>query len=220
MTTRRPRAIFFDVGGTLIDPHPSVGAVYASVARRYGINKTPDEMERAFGRVWAEMKRPGLTVSEKAWWRELVFRVLQQENEACFEELYDAFARADAWRVYPDVEDALRQARVRGLHVGVISNWDGRLRGLLEKLGLSAYFDSMTVSCDIGAEKPAAAIFQAALRAAGVGVEEAIHIGDSYEHDVRGAEAAGLRSMLIDRNPGARAGIRDLRLLWTELDRC
>ena len=93
------RALFFDVGGTLLRPFPSVGAVYASVAGRHGIATTADAMERAFRQSWTALRRPGLTVSRKEWWRELVFRTLGQENAACFEELFSMFARPDVWRV-------------------------------------------------------------------------------------------------------------------------
>jgi putative hydrolase of the HAD superfamily len=197
----RVRALFFDVGGTLIHPWPSVGAIYASAANRHGWNVTADQMETAFHESWAALKQPGeLTVSRKDWWRELVFRALGQPNEACFEELFEAFAHAGAWRVYPDVEETLRAARARGLHVGAISNWDERLRPLLREIGLARWFDSVTVSCEVGAEKPASAVFQAALGAAGVAANEAVHVGDSYAEDVLGAETAGMRAVLIDRS--------------------
>ena len=208
------RAIFFDVGGTLIHPWPSVGAIYAAVACRHGLTVTPEQMESVFRESWAALKRPGLTVSRKEWWRELVFRVLGRENEACFEELFTQFARAEAWRVYPDVEETLREVRARGLHVGVVSNWDERLRPLLREIGLAPWFDSITVSCEIGVEKPDAAIFQAALHAAGVSAHEAGHIGDSYIEDVCGAELAGLRAVLVNRNDENMYGcacVRDLR---------
>jgi putative hydrolase of the HAD superfamily len=214
----RRRAIFFDAGGTLLRPYPSVGAVYAAVARRHGIDRTADEMEGAFRQSWAALKRPGLTVSRKEWWRELVFRVLGQEKEGCVEELYETFARPDTWRVFPDVEDALHEARARGLHVGILSNWDDRLRELLEGLGLARHFDSMTISCEVGVEKPNAEIFLAALRSAGVTPSQAVHVGDSYEEDVRGAEAVGMDTVLVDRQ-GLRAdGIRNLRDLWARLE--
>jgi len=208
------RAIFFDIGGTLIHPWPSVGEIYASTARRHGLNVTAGQIENAFRESWVALKRPGMTVSRKEWWRALVFRTLGQENEACFEELYERFGHAAAWRVYPDVEDTLRDVRARGLRVGAISNWDERLRPLLGELGLVARFDSITVSCEVGAEKPVATVFQAALRAAGVAAVEAIHIGDSHEEDVRGGQAAGLRAVLVKRDGGDAqecASIRDLR---------
>ena len=175
-------------------------------------------MEHAFRRVWAEMKGPGLTVSRKEWWRELVFRVVGQENEACFDELYETFARPDAWQVFSDVEDTLQEARRRGLHVGVISNWDDRLDSLLEKLGLAGHFDSQTVSYEVGAEKPDAKIFLTALRRAGVTADEALHVGDSYEEDLCGAEKAGLSAILVDRKGRRPGALRDLRDVWSECD--
>lgn len=212
------RALFFDVGGTLLRPWPSVGAIYASLANRHGMTATAENLQRAFRESWAALKRPGLTVSRKDWWRELVFRTLGQENQACFEELFEIFARADAWQVFPDVEDTLREARSRGLRVGIISNWDERLRPLLDEIGLALYFDSMTISCEIGVEKPDPRIFQAALHAAGVPVKQTVHVGDSDTVDVRGAEAVGMTAVLLNRGKGEGVGLRDLRDLWTKLD--
>ncbi len=198
------RAVFFDVGGTLIRPWPSVGAVYARVGRNYGIEETDEAMEQAFRTAWGELRQGPLTTSDKQWWRTLVQRALasmgHDENKDYFIALYEAFAEADAWRVYPDVLPALRAVRDRGWHVGVISNWDQRLRPLLERLALSQYFDSIIISCEVGAEKPDPRIFRAALQAAGVRAEEAWHVGDAASEDVRGAEAAWIRGVLIDRN--------------------
>ncbi len=157
-------------------------------------------------------------MSRKEWWRELVFRVLGQENEACFEELFETFARPDVWRVFPDVEDTMREARARGLHVGVLSNWDERLRALLDGLGLARHFDSLTISCEVGAEKPAVEIFRAALRAAGVDAGWAVHVGDSSEEDVRGAQAAGMSAILVDREGRRADAVRNLRDVWSKCD--
>jgi putative hydrolase of the HAD superfamily len=209
-------ALFFDVGGTLIQPWPSVGALYAAAARRHGLTGTAEQLERVFRESWAALKCPGLTVSRKDWWRELVFRTLGQENEECFAELFEQFARAAAWRVFPDVEETLRAARAQGVHIGVISNWDERLRPLLQEIGLARWFDSLTISCEVGAEKPDSKIFQAALHVAKVNPDEALHIGDSLNEDVRGAEAAGMRGVLVQRDnfapmPG-QVVVADLRL--------
>ncbi len=184
------RALFFDVGGTLVQPRSSVGAIYASVANRHGMVVTAEAMDRAFRESWAALKQPGLTVSRKDWWRKVVLRTLGQENPACFEEIFEIFAHAAVWQIFPDVEETLREARSRGLHVGVISNWDERLRLLLGELGLAHYFHSITISCEVGVEKPGREIFLAALRTAGVDANQAVHIGDGQNEDVRGAEAA------------------------------
>jgi putative hydrolase of the HAD superfamily len=216
VSRQQVRALFFDVGGTLLQPHPSVGATYASVAGRYGIVTTADEMERAFRQSWKALKRPGFTVSRKDWWRQVVFQTLGQENEACFEELFTTFASPNVWHVFPDVEETLCEARARGLRLGIISNWDERLRPLLTDLGLARHFDSITISCEIGAEKPDARMFQAALQAAGVAAVEAVHVGDSAAEDVYGAEAAGMKAILLDRGGKEANALRDLRNLWTE----
>ena len=76
----------------------------------------------------------------------------------------------------------------------------------------------MTISCEVGVEKPGAEIFLAALRRAGVTAREAVHIGDSYDHDVRGAEAVGMTAILLDRRGGDATGLEDLRDLWARLD--
>ncbi len=196
------RAVFFDVGGTLIEPWPSVGAVYARVGKRFGIRASAGAMEQAFRSAWKELKNGAVTTSDREWWRALVQRAVPQAPAGYFEALYEEFARPSAWRVYPDVVETLDALRGRGLHVGIISNWDERLRLLLERLELSRYFDSMTISCEVGAEKPAAAIFRAALAAARVVPADALHVGDSEEEDRQGAEAVGMRAMWVRRNAG------------------
>lgn len=197
------RAVFFDVGGTLIHPWPSVGEVYARVGRQFGVTASAEVLERAFRSAWKETKRGVLTTSDKEWWQELVERAVPEARAGYFEVLYDAFAQPDAWRIFPDVLETLATCRDWRLHVGVISNWDERLRPLLDRLGLSGHFDSITVSCEVGAEKPAAAIFQAALRVAGTPAGEALHLGDSAADDVAGAKAVGMNARLVRQSDSA-----------------
>lgn len=215
------RAVFFDVGGTLLQPWPSVGEIYARVATRYGISKSASDLERKFRESWRALKTTGLTVSRKDWWRLLVFRTLGCENDDCFEELYGLFARPEAWRLYPDVLDTLRDAHNRGLHVGVISNWDARLRPLLAAMDLVKLLDSITVSCEVGAEKPEVEIFQVALASAGLTAAEALHVGDSREEDVRGAETVGMQAVWIDRSSDAASqdGLAGLRVIFSRTSR-
>ncbi|MEI6084694.1 MAG: HAD-IA family hydrolase [Verrucomicrobiota bacterium] len=197
------RAVFFDVGGTLIRPWPSVGAVYARVGRQFGFNATDEAMEQAFRSAWKTTKTTGpLTTSDKNWWRALVAKTLAlqglEDRPGYFEALYEAFVLPDAWRVLPGVVPALKACR--GRHVGVISNWDERLRPLLTNLELLQYFDSLTISCEVGVEKPDARMFQTALRSAGVAAGEALHVGDSPVEDVEGARACGLTARLVEAN--------------------
>jgi putative hydrolase of the HAD superfamily len=175
-------------------------------------------MDQAFRAAWKAAKTGAagrLTTADKEWWRELVFRALAilkidtapEIREAYFETLYEAFVQPEAWRIYPDVIATLQAVRNHGVHVGVISNWDARLRPLLERLELTPFFDSVTISCEVGVEKPAAAIFQAALNRAGLTAEQAIHVGDSESEDVRGAIGVGMSAMMVRQTDGPDGGL-------------
>lgn len=207
---RRLRAVFFDVGGTLVRPWPSVGEIYARVAARHGLAVQPGGVETAFRSAWGRVEPVnGLRSSSREWWRRLVSVVVPGATEELFAALFDEFTRAEVWEVMPGAREAVAEVRQHGLHVGLISNWDERLRPLLRNLGLSDW-DSVTISCEVGVEKPAREIFLTALRTAGVSGAEAVHIGDSVAEDVRGAEAAGLRAVWVER-PGE---------LWPAVRRC
>lgn len=197
------RAVFFDVGGTMIEASPSVGDVYARVGRQFGIDATAAAMEQAFRQAWKLSKRNGaLTSSDKEWWRGLVAQALRLQGVAdrpgYFEALYEEFTLPANWRVFPEVIPALETCRARGVHVGLISNWDERLRPLLARLDLLRYFDSVTISCEVGAEKPDRRIFEQALRTAGVPAGHALHLGDSQSEDCDGARALGLQARLVE----------------------
>lgn len=196
------RAVFFDAGGTLIQPWPSVGAVYARVAGQFGIVIEPARLEAQFRAAWKAEKGGALTVSRKDWWRRIVFRVFEREDDRLFEALYDEFVHARAWRVFPDVLPALAICRQSRVHVGVISNWDDRLRPVLAAVDLARHFDSVTISCEVGAEKPDHRVFETAVRAAGVPATAALHIGDSTREDVEGAVAVGMRAALVRQSAG------------------
>lgn len=121
-----------------------------------------------------------------------------------FDELYDRFVQPQVWRLFPDVFPVLQEAKKRKPTVGIVSNWDSRLFGICEGLGLSPYLDFILASAVVGAAKPNSKIFLAALRRAQVLPEEAVHVGDSLIDDIWGAERVGIRGILIDRS-GSRS---------------
>ena len=113
--------------------------------------------------------------------------------------LLETFVRLESYRLYDDVLptlDALRGAR---LILGVISNWEEWLERLMVNLGIRDYFDVAVISGLTGYEKPDRQIFEAALDAAGVLPGEAMHVGDSLRDDIEGAQAVGIRGVLLDR---------------------
>ena len=96
-----------------------------------------------------------------------------------------------------DTHDALARLRAAGLRLGVVSNSDGRVAEALEAAGLRAYFDVVVDSALAGVEKPDPAIFRAALEVLDIPPAEALYVGDLYEVDVIGAQAAGIPAVLL-----------------------
>ena len=124
---------------------------------------------------------------------------------------------------YPEVPDALRALRRLGVRLVVVSNWDVSLHERLAETGLAELVDGAVASAEIGSAKPDPAIFARGLALAGVGAAEAWHVGDSLDADVRGAQAAGLRAVLLARDgaaaPASGVGVirslAELPRLWS-----
>ena len=104
---------------------------------------------------------------------------------------------------------ALAALRALGSPLGIVSNFDSRVLRILEGLDLARWFESVTLSSQVGATKPDRAIFARALAHHGVDAARALHVGDSPAEDCEGARAAGLRAVLIDRS-GRHASRPDL----------
>lgn len=195
------QAITFDVGGTLIQPWPSVGHVYAEVAARHGIHVSPELLNKNFAAAWKAKSDFSHTRSD---WADLVEKTFVGLNEKAqtkifFEELYDHFASATAWRVFDDVLPTLEMLRKTALRLSIISNWDERLRILLPKLGLEKHFEPIIISCEIGSPKPSATIFESATKKLNLPPTSILHVGDSFEEDVVGAEKAGFKAVWLTR---------------------
>ena len=119
-------AVFFDAANTLLYPYPSVGAVYAEVAARYGVTTTADAVQAAFGGAWAEAQavtdpvRYGVGEPDgRRFWHALVHATFAQialpdDFEGFFDELYWLFSKPTVWRLYPECLTVLQTLRQRG----------------------------------------------------------------------------------------------------------
>ncbi len=213
MNQRKFRAVFFDAGETLIKVHPSVGEIYCDAARRFGSNGEPARVESLFRRAFGEKKaNPNgefTRETEKNWWYELVQAVFEKAGvldglgtrfDECFEYLYEIFHGPTVWRVYEDVAPTLEGLRAKNIPAAVVSNWDTRLPGLLESLGLTDHLQFILTSAEVGFEKPSPEIFLHAAEKARASVSEILHVGDRPTDDVEGALNAGMQGLLIDRS--------------------
>ena len=213
------RAILFDAAGTLFFLTKTVGDHYAYVVREVGLELDAQKLESAFHAAWQQMPRR-LAIDgprkndDKGWWRELIGRVFDQvapsvnelDRDNLFEVAYEHFAEAGAWELYPEVPEVFEQLRPR-FQLAVISNFDGRLRFILQHLGISKYFAHVLISSELGADKPDPEIFRRALKVMHLDANEVLHVGDDPERDWKAAAAAGLLVFGLDR---PRNSLRDL----------
>ncbi len=196
------RAITFDVGGTLITPWPSVGHIYAEIAVRNGHDAiSPELLNERFAAAWRQLRNFQHTRAE---WAQLVDAsfggvIEPPPSRTFFPKLYERFTEPGAWHIFPDVIPTLERLKLRGFRLGVISNWDERLRPLLRAFDLGRYFSTIVVSCEVGSPKPLPRIFEHAASELGCPPSTILHIGDSQEMDVQGAKRAGFKALLLDR---------------------
>jgi len=206
------RAVTFDAAGTLFAPAEPVAVTYAGSAARHGITLLAGDLEPHLQAAFAsapplafgDLAPTARAERERSWWRDLVRRTFGTAGdhpafEACFADLFAHYGQADAWRVFPEVADTLRRLRARGLRLAVVSNFDGRLPGVLAGLEVAPLVDAVLYSTAVGVAKPAARIFDAAARALAASRHEIVHVGDEIDTDVTGALAAGFRAVLVDR---------------------
>ena len=213
------KAIFFDAAGTLFYVTKTVGDHYAYVGDEVGLVLDGQNLERAFHTAWKQMpQRPAIDGprenDDKDWWRELVDLVLDQvapsltalDRDNFFEIAYEHFAEAGVWELYPEVREVLEKLQPR-FRLAVISNFDGRLRFILQHLRISKFFSHVFISSEIGADKPNPEIYQRAVRLMNLKSNEILHVGDDPERDWKAASVAGLSVFELKRPQNS---LRDL----------
>jgi putative hydrolase of the HAD superfamily len=139
---------------------------------------------------------------EKEWWRTRVRDLFDlyggvDRFDPFFEELFDRFGASSTWRVLPGVTATLVRLHREGMRLGIISNWDHRLLGIADGLGLSGLVDVVVPSGLFGTAKPHPSIFKKALLMLGVRAEESLHVGDSLEEDYHGAQRVGMHALWL-----------------------
>ena len=213
------KAILFDAAGTLFFLTKTAGDHYAYVGREVGLDLDAQKLESAFHAAWQQMPRRPASDGprendDKGWWRELVGHVLDQvapwlsefDRDNFFEIAYEHFAEPGVWELYPEVSGVLQELTPQ-FQLAVISNFDGRLRFILQHLGISKHFAHIFISSELGADKPDAEIFRRALTTMHLKGDEVLHVGDDPERDWKAAKAAGLSVFRLDR---PRDSLRDL----------
>jgi putative hydrolase of the HAD superfamily len=215
------RAVFFDAGNTLFTERTSRGGVYSDVLRRHGLATDPAAIGGLIAATHDELPRviEGHYRYTEGWFRTFIVEVAARagffgDYDALERDLFAAFRDPATFRVFDEVRPVLKRLRGAGIRLAVVSNWSPSLPALLGKLGFAPDFESVIASALVRCEKPEPSIFRRALDELRVAPEDVIHVGDRIDNDVDGAEALGIRPLLVDRK-GAHsahpARIADLR---------
>ncbi len=206
------RGVTFDIGGTLIKPSPNEAETFVEVAGEYGYDISLDMALAGVDKCWElyhhEYAKNGdfwCTHEGCEWIWHAQYEVL---CDACgvvahkaeiVEGIYESFLHAHHWKAFPDVLPLLEELRSAGIRMGVVSNWDISLEGLLAEIGLGQYFDVVLASGAVGLRKPDVRIFSAAACALDIPPEELLHVGDLDPEDGFAPMQAGFHSVIIDR---------------------
>jgi putative hydrolase of the HAD superfamily len=204
---RTVRAVFFDAVGTLFHPEPSVSVAYHNTGQRFGSLRDRDTIRAGFATAFARQEAFDRTQNyrtseerEVQRWRNIVAEVLPDMNdaEAGFQELYRHFGLSSAWRVEADAAAVVARLLDRGFRLGVASNFDHRLVDVVAGFSELARVRPLIVSSQVGHRKPALDFFQAVCASVDLRPEEILFVGDDFENDFLGAQAAGLKALLLD----------------------
>lgn len=120
--------------------------------------------------------------------------------------LQGLWEQSGLWRqALPWAAEGLAAIAATGVPIVIVSNADGTVAEVLGSTGLlqvgpgpGVAVHAIIDSGAVGVAKPDPAIFHLALQAAGTTADRAVHVGDAYQYDVRGARAAGVRPILVD----------------------
>jgi putative hydrolase of the HAD superfamily len=209
------KAVLFDVYGTIAGWQPSRYEIQKEACAAFGLAEkiTPDGILKGYGAadsfMTAENSVSPIRLRDEQGTAAFFGEYERLVLEGCAiqvspERALEIFAkvRQVPYNLVPfdDVIPTLTTLRERGLIVGLISNIDQPGRELMDDLGLTEYLDFAVTSGEIGAEKPNAVVFHAALDRAGVAPNEAVMVGDQPSSDIEGAIRVGIVPILIDRD--------------------
>lgn len=193
--------------GTLVALEPPAPRLVEELRRRWDLGVGEGEAAAALAAEIAYYKEhhlEGRDAASLAELRERCAAVLHEALPAAAREgttpaeLVPALLASLRFRLLPSVAALLGAMRAAGLKLAVVSNWDVSLGEVLERLGVAELLDCVVTSAEVGAAKPDPAVFLRALELLELRPEEVVHVGDSPRLDVAGAEAAGIKAILIE----------------------
>ncbi len=215
------KAVFFDFYNTLVQFWPPVDVIQQASCKELGLNVSKEGIRRGYALAdeYMSTENSGVPLAERT----------SEERDIFFAEYERLIIKGagidvtprladQVWRMttqtpkyfalFDDVLSGLELLKKRDITLAVITNLRRDMGKECGDLGLTPYLDFCVTSTDAGAEKPHAPIFLTALKRARVEPGEAVHVGDLYHADIRGAREVGITPVLLDRE-GWRRDVMD-----------
>ncbi len=202
------RAVFFDVGGTLIhtDPRTWLPPVLARFGAKADWRRLPQAAREAYAFYEAHHLAARDREAAIALWREFDRRLLAglgvKNPERIADWLVEHWRDPGLWPRTPGTPEVLAELCRRGLRLAAVSNWDVLLPEILAAMGLAGYFERIYASAALGVPKPDPAIYQRALAELGLRPEEVLFVGDRPEPDYEAPKRLGMRALLVRPEEG------------------
>jgi 2-haloalkanoic acid dehalogenase type II len=219
----RFKAVLFDLGWTLVknlDPP----MVYERILKAYGVKVSLDRIAEAHNENTKKHDCEEMARLGQEYWVKWNLRVLdmlgvKEKREFYARKINELWGEYCELELYPDTVETLTQLRARKIKTGIVTNGLERdYRQILQKLDLASYFDVVVGVDSCGKAKPNKEIFLHAVSRLNVRPHETIFIGDSVKLDYEGAEKAGLKPLLIDREGKFTLNTDVIRSLISVLD--
>lgn len=205
--------VFFDAGGTLLDPHPSFPELFSSTCQASGYEVTTEQVAEVQERLAPHLTElvheadlphaPSLSPeASRAFWTFTYRRFLEElgiDDEGMTTSLYETFSSFESYRLYDDVKPTLDEIEKAGYRLGLISNFDSWLEKMLIEMEVGHLFEPSIISGLVGVEKPDPRIYRIAIEEANLDPARCVHVGDSPSMDMEPASAVGIIPVLIDR---------------------
>ncbi len=213
--------VYLDVGDTLLHLRISPSQIYVNIFQKHQLLTENYSTEFLLSEFYKSMNFLNSKLDKdfrdryslhpeghEGWWKELIELFLKNLkptsnyiSKEIYQEIFSTFEDTSIWEIDKGFYELLEFARENKIGLGIISNWDLRLRNLLTRLNLIENFEHVLISSEFGYEKPSPLIFQEAEKLASTTKENLYYVGDKPELDYYPPRKLGWKSFLISSKP-------------------
>jgi len=197
------KCITLDFGGTLANGELNKRAFHIRLfkyVKNLGYKGTKVQFNRARNHMLKSLKearRINREIRLENLYPQLFLELMLHPEKEAINQIHKMYIQSFTSILIPNVPEVLKYLRKK-YKLAVISNSMSDVpRHFINSTGIDKYFEAIVISRDIGIRKPDPEIFNYVLESLKIESCEAIHVGDSLEHDVQGAKNAGMKSVWL-----------------------